>query len=135
MDQAFQGNPGRLVNQEELVSPAQAGSRARAGRSPPDQPLAQILPQRSGILSEPTKAMPCPILLRFLRGTRQRSSAATSSVSAARSTSLPSSSTTRPKIIAYSNSSGIPRRTTLEWDNQACRRERDWASLSVSNPD
>src|SRR6267143_3743621 len=57
-----------------------------------------------------------------------RSSGAISSGSAARSTSHLLSSTIKPGTITFSSSSGIPRRTLSEWDNQACRRERDWAS-------
>src|SRR6266704_64774 len=134
MDRAIQGSPGRSVKQGELVSPTRADSRAKLGRSLPEQPPAQILHPPSGIRSEPTRAMARRIRLRFLRGTRQRSSAGTLSVWAARSTSPPSSSTTKPRTIACLNSFGIPRKTISELGNPACRRERDWASLLASNP-
>src|SRR6266851_2184077 len=102
MDQAVQGNLGRLVNSVQLASLAQACSRARAGRSPPDQPLARIHRPPLELPSGPTPATARPILLRFLWAIHQRSSAATSSAYGARSTSLPSSCTIEPKIMASS---------------------------------
>src|SRR6266478_5658015 len=117
-------NQADSVSPAELVSPPQAHSRAKPGRSPPGRLPVRIRQARLELPSAPTRAT----LHRFLRGPRQQLSEATSLASAARSTSLLSSSTTRPRIIACSNLSGIRRRILSESGSPVCRPERDWAS-------
>ncbi len=124
------GTPANALNGPG--NPGQPGALGQTGGIGQPSTGGQ-LPRQPEIPSALTKAMARRIRLRFLRGTRQRSSAATLSVWAARSTSPPSSSTTKPRTIACLNSFGIPRKTISELGNRACRRERDWASLLASN--
>jgi hypothetical protein len=113
--------PGAPTQQPSPNSPqGQPGSQpggTTSGTNPPGTTGTPVSSDQSGSGSNPQQGplADTPIL----------------SESAARSTSLPSSSTRKLKIIVSLNLSGIPRRIMSESDSRACRLERASARFRV----